>query len=91
MLACIPELHIFTQGADGTPLQMNPLQPEDGVLIENNVAAVVRAISAATGAEHPIPEAFNGLLKYTYKRFGWEFGMIAYTDSRNLSQPLQML
>lgn len=82
MLACIPELHIFTQGADGTPLQMNPLQPEDGVLIENNVAAVVRAISAATGAEHPIPEAFNGLLKYTYKRFGWEFGMIAYTDSR---------
>lgn len=82
LLAGIPELHIFTQGADGTPLQMNPLQPEDGVLIENNVASVVRAISAATGAEHPIPEAFNGLLKYTYKRFGWEFGMKAYTDSR---------
>lgn len=84
MLAGISELRIFTPGVDGTPLQMNPLQPEDGMLIENHVSAVVRAISAATGAEHPIPEAFNGLLKRTYKRFGWEFGTMAYTD---LSRP----
>ena len=61
---------------------MNPLQPEDGVLIENHVAAVARAIAVATGAEHPIPEAFNGLLKYTYKRLGWEFGTMAYVDYR---------
>lgn len=80
MLATIPELRIFTPGVDGTPLQMNPLQPEDGVLIENHASAVVRAISAATGAEHPIPEAFIGLLKRTYKRFGWEYGTLAYTD-----------
>lgn len=80
MLATIPELRIFTPGVDGTPLQMNPLQPEDGVLIENHAPAVVRAISAATGAEHPIPEAFIGLLKRTYKRFGWEYGTLAYTD-----------
>ena len=82
MLSCIPELKIYTPGADGMTMQMNPLQPEDGVLIENHVAAVARAISAATGAEHPIPEAFNGLLKYTYKRFGWEFGTMAYVDYR---------
>lgn len=80
MLSCIPELRIFTPGADGISLQINPLQPEDGVLIENHADAVVRAIAAATGAEHPIPEAFSGLLKSTYKRFGWEFGSMAYKD-----------
>ena len=82
MFSCIPELKIYTPGADGIPMQMNPLQPEDGVLIENHVAAVARAIAVATGAEHPIPEAFNGLLKYTYKRLGWEFGTMAYVDYR---------
>lgn len=82
MLSAIPELKIYTPGADGMTMQMNPLQPEEGVLIENHVAAVARAISVATGAEHPIPEAFNGLLKYTYKRFGWEFGTMAYVDNR---------
>ena len=80
MLSRVPELRIFTPGADGIPLQINPLQPEDGVLIENHADTVVRAIAAATGAEHPIPEAFNGLLKCTYQRFGWEFGTMAYED-----------
>lgn len=50
------------------------------MLIENHADTVVRAIAAATGAEHPIPEAFNGLLKCTYQRFGWEFGTMAYED-----------
>ena len=80
LLALLPELQIFTVGVDGIPLQINPLQPEDGVLIENHVSAVVSAIAAATGAEHPIPEAFMGLLKRTYQRFGWNFGTLAYTD-----------
>ena len=76
----IPELQVYTPGTDGKPLLINPLQPEDGVLIENHVAAVVRALLASTGGEHPIPEAFNGLLKQTYNDFGWEYGMLAYTD-----------
>lgn len=76
----VPELQVYTPGTDGRELLVNPLQPEDGVLIENHVSAVVRALLASTGGEHPIPEAFNGLLKQTYKEFGWEYGMLAYTD-----------
>lgn len=80
LLGRIPGLAVYTPGADGQPLQINPLRPEDGVLIENHVAAVSLALTAATGAEHPIPEAFNGLLKETYRRFDWEYGTSAYTD-----------
>lgn len=81
LIGHIPELRVYTPGNDGMPLSINPLQPEDGVLIENHVAAVVRALVAATGGEHPIPEAYNGLLKQTYQDFGWKYGMMAYSDS----------
>lgn len=80
LISQIPELRVYTPGNDGNPLNFNPLQPEDGILIENHVAAVVRALVAATGGEHPIPEAYDGLLKQTYQQFGWEYGMMAYTD-----------
>ena len=90
MLSRVPELRIFTPGADGIPLQINPLQPEDGVLIENHADTVVRAIAAATGAEHPIPEAFNGLLKCTYQRFGWEFGTMAYEDHNEVPTVVEL-
>lgn len=80
LLGTIPELKVYTPGNDGMKLSFNPLQPEDGVLIENHVAAVVKALLSATGGEHPIPEAYSGLLKQSYSQFGWEFGMMAYTD-----------
>lgn len=80
LLGSIPELQVYTPGADGLLLQINPLRPENGTLIENQAAAVSRAVAAATGAEHPIPEAIEGLLKQSYRRFGWEYGMLAYTD-----------
>src|SRR5699024_753585 len=64
----------------GQQLYINPLQVEDGTLIENHIDAVVRAITAATAGEHPIPEALEGLLRQTYKQAGWEYGMMAYTD-----------
>jgi Predicted ATPase len=80
LMSLIPGLQIYTPGNDGRGLIFNPLQPEDGVLIENHVSAVVRALLASTGGEHPIPEAYNGLLKQTYSKFGWEYGQMAYTD-----------
>ena len=80
MINDIPGLRVYTAGADGIKLSINPLQPEDGILIENHVDAVVRALLASTGGEHPIPEAYKGLLKQTYSQFGWEYGMLAYTD-----------
>ena len=82
LLGSVPSLKIYTPGADGIALQFNPLQPEEGVLIENHVAAVVRALVAATGGEHPIPEAYDGLLKQTYSEYGWEYGMLAYHDEK---------
>lgn len=79
----IPELRVYTSGANGLALTINPLQPENGVLIENHVDAVVRALVTATGGEHPIPEAYHGLLKQTYEQFGWHYGMMAYQDERH--------
>ncbi len=81
LIGTVQGLKVYTPGNDGVPLTINPLQPEDGVLIENHVAAVVRALVAATGGEHPIPEAYSGLLKQTYQDFGWKYGMMAYADS----------
>lgn len=80
LLPYIPDLKIYTPGNDGNQLYINPLEPEEGVLIENHVSAVVRAITAATGGEHPIPEALEGLLKDTYAKEGWHYGMMAYHD-----------
>ena len=81
LIGLIPELKLYTPGIDGTALNFNPLQPEEGILIEKHVDAVVRSLSAVTGGEHPIPEAFDGLLKQVYQKFGWEYGMMAYTDT----------
>lgn len=81
LVGSIPGLKVYTPGNDGIKLSFNPLQPEDGILIENHVAAVVRALIATTGGEHPIPEAYDGLLKQTYQKSGWEYGMMAYSDA----------
>lgn len=80
LLSEIPELKVLTPGTDGTQLFINPLQAETGTLIENHVDAVVRAITASTAGEHPIPEALEGLLKQTYEKAGWRYGMMAYED-----------
>ena len=82
LLSEIPELKVLTPGNDGLQLFINPLQVETGTLIENHVDAVVRAITASTAGEHPIPEALEGLLKQTYEKAGWHYGMMAYEDER---------
>lgn len=82
LLSEIPELRIYTPGTDGIRLVINPLQPEEGILIENQADAVVRAIVASHGGEHPIPEALDGLLKQTYEKAGWKYGMMAYHDEK---------
>lgn len=76
----IKELNVYTPGMDGKRLIINPLEPEEGTFIENQVDMLVRAVAAAHGNEHPIPEAFEGLLKLTYEKAGWSYGMIAYED-----------
>lgn len=80
LVGLVPELRVYTAGTDGLPLALNPLEPEDGTLIEHHVSAVVRAITAMNGGEHPIPEAYEGLLQQTYAQFGWHYGTMAYRD-----------
>ena len=80
LLPQVPDLKVYTPGTDGPLLHFNPLEVEDGVLIEAHVDAVIRAINAASPGEHPIPEAFSGLLKHTYGKAGWHYGMMAYHD-----------
>ncbi len=76
----VPEMQIYTPGTNGNRLMINPLQPEDGTLIENQVDMLVKAITAAHGGEHPIPEGFEGLLRMTYERAGWDYGTLAFND-----------
>lgn len=78
----IPSLSVYTPGSNGKMLILNPMEPEDGILIENQVDMLVRSIIAAHGNEHPIPESFEGLLKFTYEKNGWRYGDIAYRDER---------
>lgn len=80
MAADIPGLQVLTPGTNGARLMINPLEPEDGTLIENQVDMLVRSIVAAHGGEHPIPEGLEGLLKHTYEKKGWRYGMMAYSD-----------
>lgn len=81
MLSNVLDLKVYTAGTDGEPLGFNPLAVENGVLIETHIKAVVRAIIAACGGEHPIPQALEGVLKTTYERFGWKYGMVAFNDA----------
>ncbi len=80
LLGSIPELSVYTPGLDGIRLNINPLQPEDGTLIESHAEAVTMYIVSAMGSEQPIPTALSGLLKLTYEKFGWHYGTAAYTD-----------
>lgn len=80
LLQNIEALQVYGAGTDGKQFQCNALAPEEGVLIENHVAGIVQAIVAATQAEHPLPEALDGLLKQTYARAHWRYGTLAYHD-----------
>ena len=82
LTSAVPELRVYGSGADGFPLEMNPLQPETGVLVESHISAVTAAINAAMPAEHPIPDALERLLQITYEQFGWYPGQIAYEDPK---------
>lgn len=78
----LPELRVYGSGADSMPLLLCPLQPEEGVLIEAHVEAVVRSLCASTGSDHPLPECFQAILRIAYARCGWQYGELAHEDPR---------
>lgn len=78
----LPALRVYGSGADSMPLQVSLLQPEDGVLIETHVEAVVRSLCASTGSDHPLPECFQAILRIAYARCGWQYGELAHEDPR---------
>ena len=80
LIDLVPGLRVYTPGHDGLPLTFNPMEPEEGTLIENHAEALTIALTGSMGGEEPIPTAMEGLIRMTYSRHGWEYGMLAYHD-----------
>lgn len=80
LIDLVPGLRVYTPGHDGLPLTFNPMEPEEGTLIENHAEALTLALTGSMGGEEPIPTAMEGLIRMTYSRHGWEYGMLAYHD-----------
>lgn len=68
----INNLQIYSAGYDALPLTINPLEPEDGTIISNHIDDVLHAFSGAFDMEEPTRLALDGLMKYTYEKFGWD-------------------
>lgn len=77
LIELIPDLEVYSVGTDARPFKINAMAPAEGELIENHTKALVRAICAMHGSEHPIPEAVEGLIKLSYEKMGWRYGMMA--------------
>lgn len=77
LIELIPDLEVYSVGTDAVPFKINAMTPTEGELIENHTKALVRAICAMHGSEHPIPEAIEGLIKLAYEKMGWKYGMMA--------------
>lgn len=78
LIELIPDLEVYSVGTDAIPFKINAMAPAEGELIENHTKTLVRAICAMHGSEHPIPEAIEGLIKLSYEKMGWKYGMMAY-------------
>lgn len=82
LISEIPELRVYSAGRDAMPLRINPMIPEDGVIIGNHIDALLYAFSGAFEMEEPTRLALDGLIKYTYEKFGWELNEIAFDKGK---------
>lgn len=77
MVGSIKNLKIYSGGYDARKLKLNPLEPEDGIIIGNHIDDVMYALSGAFDMEEPTRLTLDGLIKYTYCKFGWDINEIA--------------
>ena len=87
----IRNLSIYSFGQDAKLLRINPLMPEEGVIIVNHIDSLLYAFSGAFEMEEPTRLALDGLLKYTYERFGWRMGDIAFPSGKSYPRLQDML
>ena len=85
------DMRIFSFGQDAELPGINPLAPEDGVIIGNHIDSLLYAFSGAFEMEEPTRLALDGLLKYTYRRFGWDAGDIAYHTGNDFPRIADLL
>lgn len=85
------KLRIFSFGKDAELLKINPLIPEEGIIIANHIDNLLYAFSGAFDMEPPTKFALDGLLKYTYERFGWKMDEITYHSNRKFPKISDML
>lgn len=80
MKSNVPTLKVYGSGMDSLPLRLNPLEPETMTPVSEHIAAVIEALCAAAGGEHPLPEVLEGVLEYTYLQKGWRCSDISHCD-----------
>ena len=82
MINSVSNLIVYSSGYDAKQLKLNPLEPEDGIIIGNHIDDVMYALSGAFEMEEATRLTFIGLLKYTYTKFGWDHKEIAYRQDK---------
>lgn len=78
----VKDLKIYSPDNDALPLRFNPLEPEEGILIADHIDAFMYAFSGAVEMDEATKDSVAGLLKYTYKRYGWEEDEVAYPKNK---------
>lgn len=71
-----------SSGFDAEELKINPLEPEDGIILGNHLEDLMYALSGAFEMEEATRLSFIGLIEYTYAKFGWNLDEIAYKQKR---------
>ncbi len=79
LVESVPSLRVYTTEADGLPLNLNPLQPEEGIRIGEHAAAVARMLADSSGGKVS-REMYQRLLLSLYRQFGWDSGQTSCLD-----------
>lgn len=82
LVSAIDNLKVYSPGADAFPLKINPLAPEDGVIVSNHVEELMYAFAGAFEMETPVKLTIEGLLRYTYEKAGWNMDEVAYRQAK---------
>jgi DNA helicase HerA-like ATPase len=85
------DMRVFSFGQDAELLRINPLMPEEGVIIGNHIDSLLYAFSGAFEMEEPTRLALDGLLKAAYEQFGWRTSDIAFHSEKPFPQIKDLL
>ncbi len=75
-------IRVYSFGHDAELLRLNPLMPEEGVIIGNHIDSLLYAFSSAFEMEEPTRLALYGLLVFAYEQFGWSTDDIVFPSGK---------